>query len=657
MKHFFQMGYLLVFALVIACARMSAPTGGPKDEDPPIPLKSSPVNYSTQFKGDKIIIQFDEFVALKNIRQELMVSPPLPEKPIVKQRGKNLIIKINNKLKDSTTYNFNFYNAIGDLNENNPLPNFQFEFSTGDVFDSLYMGGILRDGFNYKAEASLYVMLYEQFCDSTPRTTLPDILAKTDESGQFVVTNLKNKPYHIFALKDLNNNLKFDLPNESIAFTDSLFQPGFKERTTIDTVQIIQSISADRKDTVIVDSVIFRKEMVTTIDNINLFLFAEDYTNQYFKEIYRPERLQLILSFNRMLDSSYSIVPLSNKPWAGKWMVEEKTQRPDSLIYWISDSTLFNQDSLKLKITYTVKDSNLIDYIKTDTLVAFFETKIIVPKTPKEEKPKGGLFNMNLFGNKDKLQKVDSGPKPSELTFKTNAKTPFELNLPVELVARFPIQTVDQTRIKLVNIVDDTVKKPLKFTLKQDTLLLRKYLLDFKKGEDEKYELFVPAGVFTDIYGNINDTLKYIFTTRTLDYYGNITLHMKGVKGPSYIQFLDEKEVTVEQRKIWSDTTLVYNYITPKKYIFKLFFDTNGNGKWDTGNLRTRTQPESVYYFPKTIEAKSNWDMDDDWILLPVTPSHLIKTKKGAKGKTKETKTNTDVPGNIVPQGETNQEE
>ncbi len=614
--------------LTNSCARMSSPSGGPKDTEPPIPVKSKPLNYSTQFKGEKIIIQFNEFVSLKNVRQELMVSPPLPEKPVVKQQGKNLIIKINNQLKDSTTYNFNFYNAITDLNENNPLPNFQFEFSTGDVFDSLYMGGTVQDAFNYKTEVGTYAILYEQFCDSTPRTTLPDIIAKTDESGHFFVTNLKNKPYHIFALKDLNNNLKFDLPNEAIAFSDSLFLPSFKEQTVIDTFQIIDSISPDRKDTVMVDSVSIRTEMVTTIDNIRLFLFTEDFTLQYLKEIYRPQRQQIIVAFNRDVDSNFFITPLSVNTFSNNWFVEEKTQRRDSFIYWLTDSLLYNKDSLKFQVNFTVKDSNRVDYLKTDTLLAYFQT--IKPEivAPKEEKNKGSLFNMNLFGGKEKEQKIDSGPKPSELTFITNAKSPFELNSSIELVVRYPLLSINDSRIKLITIVDDTIKKPVKITFHQDSLMLRKCLIQFKKDEEAKYELLIPSGVFTDIYGNSNDTLKYAFSTRALDYYSIITLHVKDVLAPSRIQLMDEKEKVLEERRITSDTTLVYNYLVPKKYIFKLFYDWNSNGKWDTGNLKTQLQPEPVFYFPQEVETKSNWDMEYDWELFPVTPPHLLKSKK-----------------------------
>ncbi len=618
----------IVALLLGSCARQSSPIGGPKDEDPPIPIKSKPVNYATNFSDDRFIIQFNEFVVLKNIRQELLVSPPLPEKPEVKLRGKNVIVKINNSLKDSTTYNFNFYGALADLTENNPLPNFQFEFSTGPEFDSLYVAGTLRNAFNYTTESSIYVMLYESFEDSTPRKTLPSLVAKTDEQGNFMVTNMRNIPYKIFALQDQNNNLKFDLPNEAIAFSDSSLLPGFVETEFIDTLHLIKSITPDRKDTVYVDSVVTRKDMVTTIGAIQLFLFTEDFGFQYFKNIYRLERPQVILSFNKPVDSNFHIHPVVNVPFAESWYFQEKTLKNDSLVFWITDTSLFHLDSLKFQIQYTMKDSNLLNYIKTDTLLAFFETKEIETKKPEETK-KGGRFGLNLFNQKEEKQKVDSGPKPSELTFSCNAKAPFELNNPIELEARFPLKNITPQNIQLAGFVNDTVKKSLKFKFFQDSLHPRKYLIDFVKDEEEKYELLIPSGTFIDLYGNINDSLKYTFTTRRLDYYSNLTLHLTKVSGPSVLQLMDEKESVLSEFWISKDTSLTIPFLVPKKYLVKLFFDSNRNKKWDTGNFSRLQQPEQVFYFPKEIETKSNWDLEFDWEIATVTPPHLKKDKKG----------------------------
>jgi len=603
---------------VWGCARMSAPSGGPKDVDPPKAVKSKPLNYSTNFNNTKIIIEFDEFVTLKNVRQELLVSPPLPEKAEVKQRGKNLIIKINNELQDSTTYNYNFYNSIADLNEGNALKNFQFEFSTGPEFDSIYLGGYVHNAFNYKTEASLYVMAYDTFNDTIPRTTLPNHVAKTDKDGNFFITNMKNKPFYVFALKDMNNNMLFDLPNESIAFIDSSFSPGFVEQVFVDTVSIIKSISPNLKDTVRADSLIHHKHMVTTIGNVRLFMFVEDFEQQFFKQAYRPERQEVIFSFNREVSDSATIFPIVNNKVVENWFLKEDFESNDSLVFWIKDSLIYNIDSLEFQINYTMKDSTNQNYLQTDTLLLSF-TEPEKKETKVETKKKGiGRLNLNFLDDKKEETKTDSVIPPSPLTFVHTAKSPFDLHKDIDITARYPLKNFDESRIQLLRIEDDTTKIPVKFAFEKDPKQFRTYHISFNKDEEERFELFIPAGAITDIYDNINDTLTYKFKTQRFDYYATIAMHIKSVKDTAVLMLLDEKENVLEEQVIYSDTIINYTYLAPKKYKFKLYYDSNGNRKWDTGNYKELRQPERVFYypfFPEILDIKSNIDIENTWEL------------------------------------------
>ena len=143
------MSYRYIFLLLLIvfcwnCAQQGSPKGGPKDEAPPRVLESQPLNYSTRFKAKKIIITFDEYIVLDNVNQELIVSPPMEEKPEVKLRKKSMVIEFEEALKDSTTYTFNFGSAIKDLHEGNKLLNYEYVFSTGDVLDSLSVRGTLK---------------------------------------------------------------------------------------------------------------------------------------------------------------------------------------------------------------------------------------------------------------------------------------------------------------------------------------------------------------------------------------------------------------------------------------------------------------------------------------------------------------------------------
>ncbi len=181
--------YLLFAAciFVYSCAKVGSPSGGAKDEEPPKIVKSIPLNYSTGFSSKKIELTFDEFIQLKNIQQELITSPPLDEMPVTKLKGKSLVIELNNELKENTTYTLYFGNAIVDNNEGNPIPNFEFVFSTGAHVDSLSVTGKLVNAFNLQPEKDpVYIMLYDNLNDSAPYLEIPAFIGKTRDVGSFV---------------------------------------------------------------------------------------------------------------------------------------------------------------------------------------------------------------------------------------------------------------------------------------------------------------------------------------------------------------------------------------------------------------------------------------------------------------------------------------
>src|SRR5436190_7190242 len=115
---------------IISCANQVAPQGGAKDVKPPKVLKAIPENFSTGFDSKKIQITFDEYVQLKDLNSQLIVSPPLSRQPVTKIRQKTLTIELSDTLHPNTTYTMNFGNAILDNNEGNPLEDFQYVFST-----------------------------------------------------------------------------------------------------------------------------------------------------------------------------------------------------------------------------------------------------------------------------------------------------------------------------------------------------------------------------------------------------------------------------------------------------------------------------------------------------------------------------------------------
>jgi uncharacterized protein (DUF2141 family) len=232
MKKLFQ-NFLLIISLVLLfshCAKKGRPSGGPKDTIPPVILKSNPEIFTTHFNDDEIRIYFDEYIKLKDIQQNLVVSPPLKYQPIVTPTtsAKVLKIRILDTLKENTTYAFNFGKSIVDNNEENEYEYYKYVFSTGDYIDSLTLKGIVGDIVSPKLEKKVTVMLYEYsdtFNDSIVFSDKPTYVGRTTEKNpSFDLTNLKEGSYKLLALQEEVNNYTFEPKKDKIAFIDEPIQ-------------------------------------------------------------------------------------------------------------------------------------------------------------------------------------------------------------------------------------------------------------------------------------------------------------------------------------------------------------------------------------------------------------------------------------------------
>lgn len=210
--------FLLIVSYCASCAIQVPPSGGEQDKLPPAPTKAVPENFSTGFTGHQIAITFDEYIQLRELQSQLIISPPLSAFPEVKVRKKTLYVNFEDTLRENTTYTFNFGNAIADNNEGNPIGNFQYVFSTGSSIDSSQITGKVSGAFDLKPQKDLLVMLYEEERDSVPFLQRPYYFSKTDETGSFKISNIAEGKYKLVALKDLNGDYLYNPPDESIAF-------------------------------------------------------------------------------------------------------------------------------------------------------------------------------------------------------------------------------------------------------------------------------------------------------------------------------------------------------------------------------------------------------------------------------------------------------
>lgn len=222
------LNFILAFSIgfiFINCANRGTPDGGPKDEIAPKIIKSEPKNYTTNFKGNEIRVYFDEYIKIKDISKQLIISPPMKTKPDVSPisgASKFITIKIYDTLQPNTTYAFNFGNSITDNNEGNPYPYYRYVFSTGSYIDSLSIKGNVTDALLKQPETFVNVALYEvdsTFTDSIIFKETPKYVTNTlDSVTTFSIENLKPGKYLLMALKDGNSDNKFQQKTDQIGY-------------------------------------------------------------------------------------------------------------------------------------------------------------------------------------------------------------------------------------------------------------------------------------------------------------------------------------------------------------------------------------------------------------------------------------------------------
>ena len=213
----------IIYLFLFACANVGSPSGGPRDETPPkLDTLGSTENFQTNFEKQRIQLTFDEFVDLKDVFNQVVVSPPLAKRPSVTKKKRTIRFDFDKDevLREDATYTINFGEAVRDFTEGNPAENLRFVFSTGDFIDSLEVRGKISDALTGEPSAEVLLMLYDNLSDTVVRKERPFYFAKTGEDGQYQIGNIKSDTFKVFALFDSNLNYRYDQESELIGFPD-----------------------------------------------------------------------------------------------------------------------------------------------------------------------------------------------------------------------------------------------------------------------------------------------------------------------------------------------------------------------------------------------------------------------------------------------------
>jgi hypothetical protein len=565
----------LAIVIIEGCAKVSSPAGGPKDRVAPVVLKSEPVNGSKNFRGTRISIAFNEYVVLDKINEKFMVSPPMSKKPRVFLKGKSVIIDFDEKLKDSTTYTFYFQDAIRDLNEGNTIDNFQFVLSTGPVIDSLSVTGNVLSAFTLDPPENTIVLLYRELSDSAVIKKLPEYISKTDKKGYFRIDNVKGGIYRLYALKDADNNRNFNLPDEEIAFISTPVIVT-SEKNYLPLPSANDTI---KKSLVKINAV----DTVTRKGEYKLILFQPAKKTHYLTSSSRSAPYKLTYTLSLPPDSSvfdFSIPQADRKSY-----LREDSKNRDTMLIWLTDSSLYSQNQLTTIVGYPFTDSTGKTDLKRDTIVM----RYLVPRVTRgRTRPEPFKVNSNL---------VSGFLKPGQqIIFKSQT----------------PLREPDTSRIRLYEM-RQTNKINVPYTLINDTASSCDMTLRAKLTQENAYLLIADSAAFGDIFGKVSDSTGIRFMVKGEKSFGTLQLNIKNFTGVRIVQLLSQAEKIVSERVMKSDGKIEFKYLDLGKYKLRIIYDLNNDGRWTTGDFLSGKQPEPVSFYNQELDIREGWVAVQDW--------------------------------------------
>ena len=612
--------YLLVFLLLVSCAKMGQPDGGWFDETPPKVIGASPADGAVNVNQKKINIYFDEFIKLDNPSEKVVVSPPQLEQPEIKGAGRRIQISLVDSLKANTTYTIDFSDAISDNNEGNPMGNYTYSFSTGAAIDTMEVSGHVLESENLEPVKGILVGLYADHADSAFRTKPMLRVSRTDSRGRFVIKGVAPGSYRIYALQDQDGDYKFSQKSEKIAFSHDIIVPSCKPNVRQDTtwVDSLHIKSIDQ-----VDYIHFLP------DNIVLRAFTEPLTDRFFLKAERQKANSFTLFFSYG-DSILPQIKGLNFDAENAFLVEA-SEKKDTITYWLKDTALVNQDTLLMDITYRMTDSTGVLVNKTDS------AQEILSKEPYAKRMKNMEKELAAWTKKQEKKKKKGEPYDSVMEVKPldvqlSVSSQFDPDQNVIFSFPTPLAKVDTAAIHLY-AKHDTLwyRAPMEFLPLEN----RKYELRGEWRPDIEYSLEVDSAAFEDIYGLASKPIKQGFKVNSLDTYGTLLVNITSLHDlPLIVQLLDAQDKVVKETKTVNGVAEFY-YLKPQKYYMRLIVDRNNNGKWDTGNYASDQQAEEVYYYPEAIECKAKWDLTESWDPLA---RELSLQKPGAITKQKPDK-------------------
>lgn len=615
---------LFLPAVLSRCASMMTPTGGPRDSLPPVIVKMIPDNFSLNrplVNHEKIYIEFDEYVQIKDQHKEFYTSPAMKKKPLVTQRGRGIVIQIRDTLDANTTYALNFGSSIRDNNEGNPLYSMRYVFSTGSEIDSMVMSGYTADSYKADSVSKSFIWFYPADSlennaeyDSTIFLTTkykPAVIARAEDNGIFIAQNLKPIPYRVYAMQDKNDNQTYEAGVDQIGFLDGTYNP------------------ADLPDFGIwFDSL---RRYVSAEPQIYFRMFTDKpFRRQILSDQSRPLQHKALLYFGAE-HPKIERIRFDSIPDDG-FIVDPQTEGRDTLAIWFNVPSAALPDTIRGRITY-FKHPDTVRILQEVTEELKLPWRFIETKEQEKERQK---LERDRRRTEAAGEEWVAPEKPSLFAYKmplTGEINP-ENNLTIDF--DYPLAKLDSAAIRLTVTTPDEKVADVPVRFRRDTAQLRRYhiLAPWKTGGN--YVLTIPKGAITDIAGFANDSLSGKYTVADPDQFAVVKVAVTGTTpGVKYIiQQLDANGSLKQEKRDVVAGLCVFNYVPAGEIRFRVIEDKNANGRWDSGNLVERRQPERAEFFvdekgEDVFATKAHWEfditMDMSRIFAPVTMQSLVR--------------------------------
>lgn len=609
---------LFATAFLCRCATIGSPTGGPKDSLPPVIVNLTPDNFSTNrplTEHAPILIEFDEFVQIKDQQKEFFTSPEMKKKPLITLRGKGIVVQLRDTLEPNTTYALNFGGSVCDNNEGNPLNAMRYVFSTGDKVDSMVVSGYTADSYKADSVSKSFIWFFavdsvEQIIshDSTIFKYKPDAIARAENNGIFIAQNLKPIPYWVYAIQDKNDNQMYEPETDQVGFLEEPINPIEQPDFAIwfDSLRRYPSAEPQLYFRMFTDRA-FRRQVMQEAKR------TLQHKAELFFSAARPEILSL--HFDGIPSDSLIIEPV--------------TRGRDTLNLWFNKVAASLPDTIVGEIIYLKHDTANI--LRPDTQQLKLSWRKIESK--EEERERERLERERKKAEEAGEEWVEpEKPNPFKHTIPGSANINPEQHLWVEF--DYPLTQIDSSRFLLTRTLEDGSIVDHKIHMVRDTFALRRYQLRSDWVPGAKYTLTIPEGTLHNVAGESNDSLVANYQVYDPEQFATLLLTVKSSdpKTSYIIQQLDATGKLQQEKLNVKAGEVRLNYVSVGDIQLRVLEDKNNNGKWDTGNVVERRQPERTELYAdekgETIFAtKANWEieltLDMDKLFAPMTMQSL----------------------------------